>query len=38
MMLNAMLETLRRTLHQCPEAAGNEIRTANVIATFLRAY
>jgi len=38
MMLNAMLETLRRTLHQCPEAAGNEIRTANIIATFLRAY
>lgn len=36
MPLHDMLKTLRKTLHSCPEVAGDEVRTANVISSFLR--
>lgn len=33
-----MLETLKRTLHSCPEPAGSELHTAATITYFLAAY
>jgi metal-dependent amidase/aminoacylase/carboxypeptidase family protein len=36
--LVAMLKSLRHTLHGCPEGAGEEVRTAAIVAHFLSAY
>lgn len=37
-LFTGMLATLKRTLHACPEPAGNEGRTAATITSFLGAY
>lgn len=37
-LLVGLLTSLRRTLHSCPETAGNEVLTSGVIANFLEAY
>jgi len=36
--IDERLLELRRTLHECPEIAGDEVRTANVIGAFLRTF